>query len=1373
MESDSCGSNVADPGIQGEQLIGRAPIISCKFAGVSVPCLLDSGSQVTLLSEDFFNRCLRDQVGDPQDGLPFLTLRAANGQELPYLGYMELDVTMDDITVPKCGVLIQRKGSTHTGDKGYQGILGTNILDQLPKYQEWLGSMRAQEKSKPSVDAVSIRVAGTAKVRVPAESVIDLDASGPKSIGLALVEPLKYPVAGSVAAVNTLVDATDGRYIVRVMNWSASDVWLNPKSVIAVVSSVDLLESESSRLDFQITDTEVVVGEITTHPPEKVQELDFCKSEDQSSDLDAQVQKVLSKMDYPELEPEHQYQMEQLVRKHIKAFALDDDDLGCTQSAVHHIKLKDDIPVKQPYRRILPSQFKEVKEHLGKLLKRGIIRESQSSYASPIVLARKANGKLRLCVDYRQLNQKLVKDAHPLPRFEDTVDHLSGSDLFSTIDLQSAYNQVPVAMEDIHKTAFTTPMGLFENCRMPFGLSNSPATFQRLMSTIFRSELLEEILAILDDILVHSRGFPEHFRRLDVVLTRLEEHGLKAEPNKIHLFKSMVKYWGHRISAAGVETDPGKVEAITNWPVPTNAQELLVFVGKCGYYRRYIPKFSQRVGPLYRLINLDPNKGKKKRPGKKWNKSQGEPWNWSKECQDSFEDLKGALVQAPVLAYARYDTPFILETDASHQGLGAVLSQEQDGKQRVIAYASRSLRGAERNHARYNSMKLELLALKWAVCEKFRDYLLGSKFKVYTDNNPLKYVMTSAKLKAIEQKWVGDLSHFDFEILYRPGKENGNADALSRRPHPEDSDSEGDLDRDMDANEVANVFGVTIIPEDLRCKLLKAANFNVEAQISAISTEPPSKTLMPSYTEEELAEMQAKDDVVGRVLHYVTLGKKPSTKEVRKESQDVKIALRQWDRLSIQRGVLCRRMTDPKTRETHLQLVLPRCLREPVLSGLHDKLGHQGTERTESLVRQRCYWPGLQRDVREWVTTCMRCSQAKPPSRKIQTPMESIRASRPLQIVTTDYTLLEPSSNGMENVLVISDVFTKLVQAVPTRNQTAATVAKSLVRYWFLIYGVPERLHSDQGRNFEAKIVQELYKLYGIEKSKTTPYHPEGNSQTERWNKTMHNLLCTLEVEKKKKWVEHLPELVYCYNATPHSATGYSPFYLMFGRHPRLPTDILLNADEEEASPNWVGLHQKRLKDAYLKAKQNVDKECADRKKRVDVRSQPHDIVIGTKVLLKDHSHVGRNKLGDYYRPETFEVIDRRGPVYTLKSGGKDKPKVVNRREITPVKQRWSNGSTENSPGVQPKQQKRRGNQPLVRRTQETDSSSEDELVVEIAMPQRQVSLDSDSLDSDSSSDGQDSVGEVHTPPQPLRRSTRPNKGTHSNPFHLPRSVLD
>ena len=346
---------------------------------------------------------------------------------------------------------------------------------------------------------------------------------------------------------------------------------------------------------------------------------------------------------------------------------------------------------------------------------------------------------------------------------------MCGAVIFTSLDLKSGYWQVELDEDSIPYTAFTVgPLGFYECLRMPFGLKNAPATFQRLMENCLGDLHLNWCIIYLDDIIIYSKTPEEHVRRLEAVFKKLSKAGLKLKPSKCEFFKSEITYLGHVVSNEGIATDPKKIKAIQLWPRPETVTQVRKFTGLTNYYRKFIHNYAKVAKPLHQLVSGENAKLKRTSV------------TWTVECEESFKKLKELCSNTPVLAYPNYKEKFKLYTDASESGLGAVLTQVQsDGKERPIAYASRTLSKSEWN---YDAHKLEFLALKWSVTDRFHEYLYGGTFDVYTDNNPLTYILTTAKLDAIGQRWVASLGPYDFSLHYNPGRQNTVADSLSRIP---------------------------------------------------------------------------------------------------------------------------------------------------------------------------------------------------------------------------------------------------------------------------------------------------------------------------------------------------------------------------------------------------------------------------------------------------------------------------------------------------------------------------------------------------------------------------------------------------------------
>ena len=957
--------------------------------------------------------------------------------------------------------------------------------------------------------------------------------------------------------------------------------------------------------------------------------------------------------------PEQKDMLESLLCEYQDVFSKDETDLGLTNIAEHEIDTSGARPIKQAPRRVPTALLQEEKQAIDQMLKQGVIQESTSPWASPIVLVRKKNGKIRTCIDYRKLNDVTVKDAYPIPSTQECLDALSGAEFFSTLDMTSGYNQIPVRKEDVPKTAFATRHGLFEFKAMPFGLTNAPATFQRVMEIAMRGLQWTSCLIYLDDIIIFGSTFEEHQERLMAVLQRVRQANLKLKPEKCALFQKQVPFLGHVVSQAGIHPNPDNIAKVKSWDVPKNVTEVKQFLGLCSYYRRFVKGFSTIAKPLSDLTSKDSD------------------LVWSEKCQEAFESLKQALVSDQLMGFPQDEGLFILDTDACDVGIGAVLSQMQDGRERVIAYASRSLNKAERN---YCVTDKELLAIKHFV-EYFKQYLVGREFLIRTDHQALKWLFSLKEPKGRIARWIEILSAYHFTLEYRPGKNHGNADGMSRHPSHEASldilacgpckkcqKRSEDMQSAMCGHEVrrtssptsdlaegehpsrmaylrsllftltVGLFSVVTLVMHLVGTMVETVFKGIGIDIcpltdselqEALSVTQDDGRLWPKlssfidvfrrsrdgfpskhndvvrkvetrsssrssyldswfqvYSQNELQKRQCEDACLGSVVKWLKEGNRPIRKEVCAADPELRHYWNLWGSLVLHNGLVYKQYHRRDGVISHLQLLLPRSLRQEALQLAHDNVwsGHLGRKKTTAKVSQRFYWYDFRTDVDVWVTSCDVCASNKPSTKKPKAPLGDMRVGAPLDRLCLD--VLGPlplTKSGNRYILVVCDAFTKWAEAFPIPDQTAKTCASVLVREVISRFGCPLELHTDQGRNFDGEIFKELSEVLHIRKTRTSPHHPQCNGQCERFNRTLLSMIRSYIGGQQETWDQHLSSLTAAYRSTLHESTGFSPNLMMLGREVRLPREIHVSTTRDENPP---GSFCSELRESLFKAHQ-------------------------------------------------------------------------------------------------------------------------------------------------------------------------------------------
>ena len=824
--------------------------------------------------------------------------------------------------------------------------------------------------------------------------------------------------------------------------------------------------------------------------------------------------------------------------------------LGQVSDLFHSIDTGRSRPARRPMYSYTPAQHAEINRQIQKLLDTGCIRPSSSPWASSVVLVKKKDGTQRFTVDFRGLNTKTKTDVYPLPRIDDTLAVLGKAKYFTTLDLQSGYWQLTMTPEDSEKTAFQSQHGLWEWIRMPMGLKNAGSSFQRMMDFILGPLSGTIALVYLDDIIIFSASFDQHLRDIRAVLQKLTSANLTFKLAKCFFAMLSVEFLGHLISANGIAPHPRLVSKVKHCSPPTSVTEVRSFLGLTGYYRYMIPNYSALANPIIALTH------------------KGTEFSWSPECQAGFDALTTLLTSEPIMHHPDFDKTFTLHCDASEVALGIVLTQTDDSNQEhPVRYISRLLNRAERN---YSPGERECLAVVYGI-RQCRRYINGTKFIVITDHKPLLALLRTPLDHHNPRwtRWALELQQYDFEFKHRAGTAHGNADALSRPP-------------------------IALTPDN---------------PPSSVSVNIASTTNNSLVT--DIISSQARDTELSQIFALIRHGTSPQ------DPQLARYLTARLDSFIIDDDTLYFFPTTSNERT----LVVGIAHRDAVMRLFHECAlggGHRSADITYHKLRKRFWWPNAFAQVKSWVRSCPACqAHSRKPADK-HLIYTRITPSFPFQHVFVDTISLPTSSadtGKCQIAFVVIDHLTRAVEIHPNKQATALNFVEWFISHIITTHGCPETITSDRGSEYVNTLMTQMTKTLKLKHKMVTAYKPRANGMVERVNGTIKTMIRKYsDTYNMADWPLWLPFIKFAYNNTPHSATGFTPFYLLHGREARLPVDVDLSVFIEHSGLP-VDQFAHRLRHTITEAR-SLARDYLDNSEQMKTWASPH---TPTQVSARHH----------------------------------------------------------------------------------------------------------------------------------------------------------
>ena len=1068
------------------------PIINVKACGVSFDSLVDTGADISIISEKIFRQI---PIASRPPKLPDskLQLGTACGGSLICRGRYMLPLhvqgrlclqtvfVVSNLATPAIlGIdFIHAHGLTYDGTSRSIKFTSQNAQPASRQESRWEGGvlMLSKATTLPALSTSVVSARGvTANRLIP----------GNLPMALATAHCEGHPlITGGPALVQL---NHQGQTYMRLANAHTHDVTLPRGQVIASIENmmspaVNLIQP----VDPQVVQETVQKEYAARRPPAG------------PSNEDAAFIRQHMNLNVP---VPFRQRYEQLLIKYHDVFSRSKQDLGRSNTLQHEIQLKSNEPVYVKQFKIPDAHREVIEKHVKEWIALGIVEPARSRYNSPMFCVGKKDGTLRLVQDFRALNAASMDDKYTMKDVTECIGEIgrAGSSIFSTLDLTSGFWQMVLHKESRPYTAFTVPgLGQFQWRTSPMGLLGCPASFQRLVELVMHN--ITNLIIYIDDLLVHTADHETHLQTLEKVFIRLRQHNLKVNLKKCVFGDQNVAYLGFRLTPQGIKPGQDKLKAVRDCTPPTTVKQVRAFLGLCNFFRGHVKNFAQISSALTKLTCKDST----------WKRGP-----LPTPALQAFQELKTVLVSEPVMGYPRRDRPYSLIVDAATGtpdnpgGIGAILSQtDKAGKQIAIAYASRKLQQFEKN---YSPFLLEMQAAVWAM-DHFHTHLTGRRFTLYTDHKPLE------KLNSIHTKTLNRLqlkaNEYTFDIKHKKGSEMP-ADYLSRNV--------------VDAVEIAAVCNEAKSFSPLKLSFPQLA---LEQQ-----QHPPFLDLKNLLIKQTLPvpsdnlDHQAIDQLQQYRQQLIMLAK----------------------HCFIERNVIWRRTTE--NERPVIQLLVPPSLRPQILAEAHGSIltGHDGINKTLSRIQQSFWWPYMAQHVENHIRSCNRCQKRKPDYSPPPIVSTLPQCSAPNQRIHIDlFGPLKNSEKGNNYIMCMTDAFTKyaLLAAIPDKEAT--TVAKVFFERYICTFSVPTTVVSDQGKEFCNQVFKELATLLKFQHKTTSAYHPQCNAQVEVANKTIAKYLASFVDENTLNWEDYIFPLMLSYNTAIHSATKTSPYELTFAMEPNIP----------------------------------------------------------------------------------------------------------------------------------------------------------------------------------------------------------------------------